>query len=131
MSNLITFHSGKNLFPIKLGDYGLCADPNAGDCYVNQGNYFYSRPVGTIFYLAPEIAKLYQGKPGHYTKQCDMWSLGVVLYAILTGNFPFNITFSEGQQCVDTFSHHCSMLHAILNEEFRMGISSCWCQRSN
>ena len=118
------FLSGKNLFPIKLGDYGLCSDPGAETCYETHGKYLYSRPVGTVIYVPPEIAKLYQGNPGHYTKQCDMWSLGVVLYAILIGNLPFDIGFSERCEHVDYISFHSSVLNAIVNKEFNM--DSAW-----
>ena len=40
---------------------------------------------GTLMYLAPEIflGKQYSGPP------VDVWALGVILYAMLTGRFPF------------------------------------------
>lgn len=41
-------------------------------------------PVGTKFYLAPEILS---GDP--YTKAVDIWSLGVITYAMLSGALPF------------------------------------------
>jgi len=39
--------------------------------------------AGTPFYIAPEILK------GHYDKQCDMWSIGVLLYILVSGRLPF------------------------------------------
>ena len=33
--------------------------------------------------MAPEV---HQGK---YGKKCDVWSLGIMLYVMLTGSFPF------------------------------------------
>lgn len=41
--------------------------------------------VGTPYYIAPEIIN---EKP--YSGECDMWSLGVVLYQYLTGTMPFD-----------------------------------------
>lgn len=38
---------------------------------------------GTLSYIAPEV--LGRG----YTKQCDMWSLGVIVFILLSGHMPF------------------------------------------
>ena len=40
---------------------------------------------GTPAYIAPEILR----DKGYMGFQCDMWSAGVVLYAMLTGTVPF------------------------------------------
>lgn len=63
-------HSSKiNFLPIVITDFGLAR--------IQEGNYCASG-AGTLPYVAPECFRK------KYTTQCDMWSLGCVLYAIAT-----------------------------------------------
>ena len=41
------------------------------------------RKCGTPEYCAPEVVK------GKYNYECDLWSLGVLLFVMLSGKFPF------------------------------------------
>lgn len=40
-------------------------------------------PAMQIYYIAPEVINKF------YNNKCDVWSLGILLYVLLSGNAPF------------------------------------------
>jgi calcium-dependent protein kinase len=60
---------------IKLIDFG------ASNFF--KENEILTLKVGSPYYIAPEVLNKC------YNEKCDIWSAGVVLYVMLTGNFPF------------------------------------------
>lgn len=69
------YDSKKTDSEIKIADFGMSAK-------FGQNQRMQSL-AGTPYYLAPEVLK------GSYTKNCDIWSLGVFMYFILSGSYPF------------------------------------------
>jgi len=49
--------------------------------------------AGTPYFISPEVLN------GNYGKECDLWSLGVVLYLMITGKYPF-----DGNSRAEVFS---------------------------
>ena len=39
--------------------------------------------------MAPEVVDAWVGDASSYDKKCDLWSLGIILYAMLCGYPPF------------------------------------------
>ncbi len=63
---------------VKVGDYGLSKYIS---CSRRSGH---TESIGTVHYMAPEIAK------GCYGKEIDIYALGVILCEVLTGRLPFD-----------------------------------------
>ena len=65
----------KEYFTIKVIDFGTSGQIKKGQKY--------KQTIGTPFYMAPEVLK------NQYNEKCDLWSCGVILYAMLCGDPPF------------------------------------------
>jgi calcium-dependent protein kinase len=52
------------------------------------------KACGTIAYIAPEVLELHFGPEG------DMWSLGVIVFVLLSGNMPFTGTEQQKLQSI-------------------------------
>jgi serine/threonine protein kinase len=76
LENLLLTHSDLSRAMVKLSDFGLSQLLGAGEML--------RQACGTLAYCAPEVIK---GQSYSFT--CDNWSLGVVMYTMLTGEFPF------------------------------------------
>lgn len=84
---------------LKLTDFGL-SYYSKNDDDANMKTF-----CGTPFYVAPEIIKKLP-----YDNKCDVWSLGVLLYQILSGLRPFEeksilLTYKAIIECKVNFMH--------------------------
>lgn len=70
------FGQTKSPEDLKLVDFGL------SNKFTNKFQKLHST-VGTPYYIAPEVLK------GNYDSKCDMWSIGVILFLMLSGEIPF------------------------------------------
>lgn len=63
---------------IKIADFGLAVQ-------LKNVNKYENITCGTLSYMAPEAIKPNQ----NITKSIDIWSIGICMYSLITGNLPF------------------------------------------
>ena len=73
---MIMGRESNGLLHVKLIDFGTAKIFSVG----NKQKAL----VGSSYYIAPEVLR------GKYDEECDLWSIGVIMYIMLTGCPPFN-----------------------------------------
>ena len=68
--------TGEDLFNIKIIDFGTAR--------IFDKNNKPQSIVGSSYYIAPEVLRQ------KYNKECDLWSVGVILYMFIVGHAPFD-----------------------------------------
>lgn len=76
---------------VKVADFGIALLQNAQNTMTNQ-------TFGSVHYISPE-----QAKGAHVDARSDLYSVGVVMYEMLTGRLPF-----EGDTAVSVALQHIS-----------------------
>lgn len=92
-SRNLLLHSSADDTSVVIADFGF-----AGRVYASQS---LSRRCGTPYFVAPEILL----QSGYDTKS-DLWSVGVIMYSILSGGLPF------------TGKSHLELFKAIVKKNF-------------
>jgi len=86
LENILIVKQDESIKPIrvKIADFGFATT-------IKSPNALIQGTCGSLNYVAPEVLT---GRP--YTKACDYWSVGVILYAMLGGYLPFYVEPEEG-----------------------------------
>ena len=72
----------KKSLAIKLTDFGASVIYNKKNPD-GQGGKLMNECIGTPYYVAPEVLL------SEYDEKCDLWSVGVISYMLLSGKPPF------------------------------------------
>ena len=81
LENILTkaINNNENDFIVKLTDYGISKKvTNTTMCKTH---------AGTNATMAPEIL---EGEQENYTNECDLWSIGIIIYQLKFKEYPFN-----------------------------------------
>lgn len=93
---------------VKVADFGIAR-------LLNNQNTLTQEALGSVHYISPE-----QAKGGHVDARSDIYSVGVVLYEMLTGRLPF-----EGDSAISIALQHISctpLLPSDLNPDVPKGL---------
>lgn len=79
-SNNIFLHEG---LAVKIGDFGLATVKARW-----TGSQQVEQPSGSILWMAPEVIRMQDNNP--YSFQSDVYSYGMVLFELMTGELPYS-----------------------------------------
>ena len=76
---LVNIDQNNKISDLKLCDFGMACN------IYRRRNVPVDFEIGTVGYIAPEVLK----QDTDYNEEIDSWSLGVILYQLVTGKLPF------------------------------------------
>ncbi|XP_069088837.1 MAP kinase-interacting serine/threonine-protein kinase 1 [Pleurodeles waltl] len=75
--------------PVKICDFDLGSGVKLNSSCTPITTPELTTPCGSAEYMAPEVVEVFTDEATFYDKRCDLWSLGVILYIMLSGYPPF------------------------------------------
>ena len=79
-----------DILTVKIGDFGLATVKTRW-----SGSHQFQQPTGSILWMAPEVIRMQEDNP--YTNQSDVYSFGIVLYELMTGQLPYTNISNKDQ----------------------------------
>ncbi|KAH0519714.1 RAF proto-oncogene serine/threonine-protein kinase [Microtus ochrogaster] len=81
--NIIHRDMKSNSLTVKIGDFGLATVKSRW-----SGSQQVEQPTGSVLWMAPEVIRMQDNNP--FSFQSDVYSYGIVLYELMTGELPYS-----------------------------------------
>ncbi|MEE6495412.1 hypothetical protein FKM82_002039 [Ascaphus truei] len=87
--SLYIIYTCSQVSPVKICDFDLGSGVKLNSACTPITTPELTTPCGSAEYMAPEVVEVFTDEATFYDKRCDLWSLGVILYILLSGYPPF------------------------------------------